>query len=78
MVLKAKSKFLKNRNSWTYYLAIPADVVKDSQFPFKPDEEVDIEVKTADRTLVVYGNDYKIKKKAAELKQKLQSENKDT
>lgn len=49
MVLKAKTKFYLTRNR--FYLYVPMDIVKDSQFPFKPNETVTIEIEG--RKLVV-------------------------
>jgi hypothetical protein len=74
MVLKAKSKIMKNRNSSTFYLTIPADMVKDSQFPFHTNEEVELEIKTDVQTLVVYGSNYKIRQNVAKLREKLKLE----
>jgi hypothetical protein len=76
MVLKANSRIMKNRNSSTFYLSIPADVAKDSQFPFHPNEEVQLEIKTADQTLVVYGINYKVRQTALQVKEKLKLEQK--
>jgi hypothetical protein len=42
MVLKAKTKFHLSRNR--FYLYVPMDIAKDSQFPFKPGEGVSIEI----------------------------------
>ncbi|MBI5061461.1 MAG: hypothetical protein HZB67_04060 [Candidatus Aenigmarchaeota archaeon] len=43
MVLKAKSKFYLTRNR--FYLYVPMDIVKDSQFPFKAGETVIVDIK---------------------------------
>ncbi len=56
MVLKAKSKLSKSPNSATIYLAIPASITQDSQFPFMPNEEVEITIKQDSGTLVVSGS----------------------
>ena len=42
MVLKAKTKFHLSRNR--FYLYMPMDIVKDSQFPFKAGEIVSVEI----------------------------------
>lgn len=65
---------MKNKNSSTFYLTIPSDMVKDSQFPFQPDEEVELEIKTADQTLVVYGYNYKIKQMAAKVRERIEQD----
>jgi len=44
MVLRAVTKIIQSPNSSTQYLTIPADVVKDSQYPFSANEEVEIHV----------------------------------
>jgi hypothetical protein len=40
MVLEAKAKLSRSRNSATIYIAIPADLAKDNQFPFRIDDEL--------------------------------------
>jgi len=54
MVLATSVKLSKSPNSATLYLAIPADIAKDSQFPFYPNEVVDLEIKP-DGTMVISG-----------------------
>lgn len=44
MTLKAKGKILKNEAKSTFYISIPAKVFRDSQFPFEPGEEVNVEI----------------------------------
>jgi hypothetical protein len=44
MVLTAITKIIQSTNSSTQYVTIPADVVKDSQYPFSVNEEVEIQV----------------------------------
>jgi virulence-associated protein VagC len=44
MVLKARTRILQSRNSKTQYVTIPSAMVNDSQYPFKGDEEVDLEI----------------------------------
>jgi hypothetical protein len=44
LVLKVKSKLSKSPNSATIYLAIPASLTQDSQFPFTPNQEVEITI----------------------------------
>jgi antitoxin component of MazEF toxin-antitoxin module len=61
MVLKAKTRIAKNKNSSTLYLTIPAELAKDSQFPFHEGEEVELQVKKEDWALIVTGESYIIK-----------------
>ncbi|MBS7657952.1 MAG: hypothetical protein QW476_00800 [Candidatus Bathyarchaeia archaeon] len=44
-MLKGKAKILvPNKRGKTGLIYIPADIVKDSLFPFKPNEEVTIKI----------------------------------
>jgi hypothetical protein len=56
-VLKVKSKLSKSPNSATIYLAIPSSMTQDSQFPFTPNQKVEITIKPAtegnDGTLII-------------------------
>jgi antitoxin component of MazEF toxin-antitoxin module len=54
MVLRAKSKVIKSPNSRTQYITIPAAMVSDSQYPLKPDQEVEIEIHTDEHRLEIY------------------------
>lgn len=53
MVRKAKSRLYKHSQSTRLLLPIPADLVKDSTFPFEPREEVEIEIDEGLRRLIV-------------------------
>jgi hypothetical protein len=53
LVIRAQAILIKNPSSATLYVAIPADMVKDSQFPFIPNEKVDLEIKPNDGTIVI-------------------------
>jgi hypothetical protein len=56
MTLEANARLMKSPNSATLYLAIPADMVKDSQFPFRRDgDAVFLEVKPEDETIIISG-----------------------
>jgi len=45
IMLKGKAKILvPNKRGKTGLIYIPADIVKDSSFPFKPNEEVTIKI----------------------------------
>ena len=55
MVLKAITKITQSANSRTQYVTIPADLVKDSQYPFSANEEVEIRVILGQRKLELVG-----------------------
>jgi len=42
MVLKSKTKITTSKNSYTQYITIPSWIARDSQYPFKGGEEVEI------------------------------------
>lgn len=44
MVLKSKTKITGSKTSYTQYVSIPSAIVRDSQYPFKEGEEVEIHV----------------------------------
>jgi antitoxin component of MazEF toxin-antitoxin module len=45
IMLKGKAKILvPNKRGKTGLIYIPADIVKDSSFPFKPNEEVTVKI----------------------------------
>ena len=53
MVLKAKGKILKNPGSNTQYVSIPASMVLDSQYPFKANEPIELEIDEKNGILIV-------------------------
>lgn len=53
MVLKAESKILKNPDANTQYVTIPSSMTIDSQYPFKPNDAVELEVYREKGTLIV-------------------------
>jgi len=53
MVLKAKSRILKNPDANTQYVTIPASMTLDSQYPFKPNDTVELEIDEKKETLTV-------------------------
>jgi hypothetical protein len=53
MVLKAESKILKNPDANTQYITIPSSMTIDSQYPFKPNDAVELEVDEKKGTLIV-------------------------
>jgi len=44
MVLKTKIRVSQSKKAWTQYVTIPSAVVQDSQYPFKADEELNLEI----------------------------------
>ena len=53
MVLKAETKILKNPDANTQYITIPASMTLDSQYPFKPNEKVELEIDGTRQVLTV-------------------------
>lgn len=53
MALKHKTKIKQSKNAYTQYLVIPSSLVRDSQYPFKEDEKVEIIVDPKERKLVI-------------------------
>ena len=53
MVLKERTKILQSTNAKTQYITIPSDMVIDSQYPFKADDEVEIEIVLGAKKLIV-------------------------
>ena len=49
MPLKADAKIATNPNAKTLYITIPAVLAQDSAFPFKPGENVEVEIVTDSR-----------------------------
>lgn len=44
MVLKTKIKLSQSKKAWTQYVTIPSALVQDSQYPFKGNDELYLEV----------------------------------
>lgn len=44
MVLHAITKVIQSPNSRTQYVTIPADIVKDSQYPFSANQDVEVRI----------------------------------
>lgn len=44
MTLTAEGKILENKKKSTFYVSIRARVFRDSEFPFKAGEKVDLEI----------------------------------
>jgi len=53
MVLEEETKVIQSRNAHTQYLVIPADVVRDSQYPFREGEIVRITVDPYRRMMII-------------------------
>ena len=46
MVLIAEAKIVKNPKAHTQYITVPAVLTQDSAYPFKEDDEVQVEIVT--------------------------------
>jgi hypothetical protein len=55
MVLKTKVTLSQSKKAWTQYLTIPSAVVQDSQYPFKPDEELYLEIEPTTHIMIISG-----------------------
>lgn len=53
MALKGKTKLVQSKHAKTQYMAIPAAIVGDSQYPFEKDEEVEITVEPNRRRITI-------------------------
>jgi len=53
MALQGRVKIKQSKNAHTQYLVIPSAIVRDSQYPFKKDEEVEILVVPNERRIIV-------------------------
>jgi hypothetical protein len=53
MALKHKTRIKQSKNAHTQYLVIPSALVRDSQYPFKEDEEVEIIVDPAEKKVTI-------------------------
>lgn len=53
MTLKIEAKILENERAKTQYITIPAQVTRDSQYPFKKNDIVELEIDLEEKKLVV-------------------------
>ena len=53
MALKQRTRILQSINAATQYITIPSAIVKDSQYPFHANDEVEIEIVPSERKLIV-------------------------
>jgi hypothetical protein len=53
MVLRAATKLIQSPNSSTQYVTIPADIVKDSQYPFLANQDVEIRIVPGSRKIEI-------------------------
>lgn len=53
MVLKAETTILENKDAKTQYITIPSRVVQDSQYPFKKNDAVELEIDNQEKKLTV-------------------------
>jgi antitoxin component of MazEF toxin-antitoxin module len=52
MVLKKKTKITGSRTSYTQYVSIPSALVRDSQYPFKEGDEVEIRIERSGKIII--------------------------
>lgn len=53
MVLEKESKIFQSKNARTQYIIIPADVVSDSQYPFRAGDRVRITVDPYHKIMII-------------------------
>jgi hypothetical protein len=53
MALRDWVRIKQSKNAHTQYLIIPSAIVRDSQYPFKKEEEVEITVEPSERKIIV-------------------------
>jgi hypothetical protein len=53
MVLKERIRILQSTNAKTQYITVPSAMVSDSQYPFKANDEVEIEIVLGAKKLIV-------------------------
>lgn len=53
MGLKGTGKIVQSGHARTQYVAIPADIVSDSQYPFKSGDQVSISLDAKKKQLIV-------------------------
>jgi len=53
MTLKLETRILKNPQAETQYITIPARITQDSQYPFKPNDLVELEIDPQEKRLIV-------------------------
>lgn len=53
MALRHKTSIKQSKNAHTQYLVIPSALVRDSQYPFEDDEEVEIVVDPKEGKIII-------------------------
>ncbi|MEM3827956.1 MAG: hypothetical protein QXP36_01895 [Conexivisphaerales archaeon] len=53
MVLEEETKIVQSRNARTQYIVIPADIVSDSQYPFKAGERIRITIDPYRKMMII-------------------------
>jgi len=53
LTLKVETRILENKQAKTQYITIPARVVQDSQYPFKANDTVELEIEPQEKRLLV-------------------------
>lgn len=59
MVLTGKATLNRSLTARTQYLTIPADLAKDSQYPFKPGEKLMVRIFPEARAMILLGEEWK-------------------
>ena len=62
MVLRKKIKIHQSKNANTQYIVIPSSIVNDSQYPFKKEREVEIEVEPENNLIIIRSKKLKQKR----------------
>jgi hypothetical protein len=61
MGLKARIRLSQSKKAWTQYVTIPSAVVQDSQYTFKGDEDLYLEVEPSTGIMVISRRDKQLK-----------------
>ena len=62
MALKTRVKISQSKKAWTQYVTIPSAVVQDSQYPFKDDDDLILEVEPTTGVMVISRHERPLKK----------------
>ena len=52
MILKKKTKITGSKTSYTQYVSIPSALVRDSRYPFKEGDEVEIRIERSGKIII--------------------------
>lgn len=68
MALKGKAKIIQSPHAKTQYLTIPSALTRDSQYPFKDGDEVEIIIDPDHKIIMVAGRDSSIEIQGNEIR----------